>query len=161
MTVTVTSTQDGTGEGDETFTVSLLNAQGGAPLTAPISAAVNILNDDSAPPVGAFEFAVAQHSGGEASGNIIVEISRAGGSFGIASIDYQSSDGSATAPQDYTAVSGTVDFLDGEISHTVSIAIIDDMDYEGDEDFALTILNPLGGAALRSLTMTTPSRRRY
>lgn len=153
--IQVAINDDAVYEGDETFTVSLLNAQGGAPLTAPTSAAVNIMDDDPAPPVGAFEFGAAQYSGGEGSGNIIVEISRVGGSLGFASVDYQSSDGSATAPQDYTAVSGTVEFLDGAISHTVSIPITDDMDYEGDEDFALTILNPVGGATLGSLTTTT------
>ena len=153
--IQVVINDDGIYEGDESFTVSLLNVLGGAVLTAPNSAVVNIMDDDPAPPVGAFEFGAAQYSASEDSGNLIVEISRIGGSFGTASIDFQSTNGTAVAPQDYTAVSGTVEFLDGESSHTVSIPIFDDIDYEGDEDFTLAIQNPTGGATLGTLTTTT------
>ena len=55
----------------------------------------------------------------------------------------------ATAGADYDSTSGTtLTFLDGETSRSFAVAINDDADYEGDEDFTVALGNPGGGASL-------------
>ena len=62
-------------------------------------------------------------------------------------VDYATSDGTATAGEDYTAVSGTLTFALGETTKTVSVPIIDDSVSETDETFTLT-LSSVSGALL-------------
>ncbi len=65
-----------------------------------------------------------------------------------ATVDYETSDGTATAGSDYTAASGTLTFAAGETSKTVSVAIPDDDDDEDIEEFWLTLSNPSANARL-------------
>ena len=66
-------------------------------------------------------------------------------------VDYATSGGTATAGDDFTAVSGTLAFGANETSKTVSVATTDDSDAEEDETFTLTLSSPanatLGNAA--------------
>ena len=62
-------------------------------------------------------------------------------------VDYATSDGTATAGDDYTAASGTLTFEAGETSKTVSVAIVDDGVDDGGETFTLTLSNPSGAGA--------------
>jgi len=57
------------------------------------------------------------------------------------SVSYVTSNGSATAGSDYTAVSGTLTFTSGETEKTVTVPITDDTIYEGDETFYVTLSN--------------------
>ncbi len=62
------------------------------------------------------------------------------------SVDVASSDGSATAPADYTAVPlTTLTFNPGETSKTVNVSLVDDALAEGDETFTLTLSNAVNG----------------
>ena len=59
-------------------------------------------------------------------------------------VDYATADGSAEAGNDYTATSGTLSFSAGETRKTISVAISDDTDNEGDETFTVTLSNAAG-----------------
>ena len=75
-------------------------------------------------------------------------------------IDYATSDGTATAGVDYTATSGTLRFSAGTSTKTVSIAIADDSENESDETFTVTLSNPWGAnLGTRSATGTIRNRR--
>jgi hypothetical protein len=78
----------------------------------------------------------------------MVTVNRIGGSAGAVSVDYASTDNTALAGLDYTAASGTVSFADGETSQIFAVTILGDTLFEGDEDFDLTLSNPIGGAGL-------------
>jgi hypothetical protein len=83
-------------------------------------------------------------------------VTRTGGSVGPATVDYATSDGTATQKGDYTIKRGTLKFADGETSKIISVPIIDDVYVEGDETFSVTLSNPTGaGASLGTQTTTS------
>ena len=57
-------------------------------------------------------------------------------------VDWATSDGTATAGEDYTAASGTLVFEVGDTSKTIRVALTDDTATEGDETFTVTLSNP-------------------
>ena len=57
-------------------------------------------------------------------------------------VDYATSDGTAAAGSDYTATSGTLTFVAGEVAKTVSVAVLDDVHDEASETLTLTLSNP-------------------
>ena len=60
-------------------------------------------------------------------------------------VDYATSDGSAKAGEDYTAVSGTLTFAAGETAaKTVRVTVLDDAHDEGEETLSLKLSNPQG-----------------
>ena len=63
------------------------------------------------------------------------------GSLTTQTVDYATSDGSATAGSDYTATSGTLTFTTGQTSKTIPVPLIDDALNEADETFTLTLSN--------------------
>lgn len=62
-------------------------------------------------------------------------------------VDYATSDGTATAGADYTSTSGTLTLAAGATEGTVSVPVLDDSINEGSESFTLTLSNPSGGNA--------------
>ena len=94
-------------------------------------------------PVG---IAVADARVEEAEGAVLgfaVTLSRAASEQ--VTVDYATTDGTATAGVDYTAASGTLSFAAGERSKTVSVAVLDDEHHEGTETLTLRLSNPSGG----------------
>jgi uncharacterized repeat protein (TIGR01451 family) len=69
-------------------------------------------------------------------------------------VDYATSDGSATVGDDYTAASGTLTFTPGITEQTFTVLIIDDGLDEADETLALSLSNP-GNAALGAVYLAT------
>ena len=68
-------------------------------------------------------------------------------------VDYATSDGTATAGADYTAMSGMLTFAAGETAKTVSVPVLDDAHDEGTETLTLTLSNARG-ALLDAATAT-------
>lgn len=60
-------------------------------------------------------------------------------------VDYATQDGTATAPSDYTAVSGKLTFAPGESSKTVTVPIRDEIADNPAENFRLVLSAPSGG----------------
>ena len=59
-------------------------------------------------------------------------------------VDYATSDETATAGSDYTSTSGTLTFASGETSKTVSVPVLDDAHDDGGETLTFTLSNPSG-----------------
>ena len=76
----------------------------------------------------------------ESSGTATITVVRSEGSDGPASIDYTTVDNSATA-EDYTPTSGTIAFLEGETSKTITVPIFNDTLSEGIEAFNVSLNN--------------------
>ena len=76
-------------------------------------------------------------------------------------VDYATSDGTATAGSDYTAASGTLSFAPGETEKTVSVPVLDDGHDEGSETLTLTLSNASGayledGTAMGTINNSDP-----
>ncbi|SIO60832.1 Calx-beta domain-containing protein [Singulisphaera sp. GP187] len=82
----------------------------------------------------------------EGAASATITITRNGGSGGTASIKFATSDGTATAGADYTAISGRIFFNPGETTKTVTIPITDDQLVEANETILLTLSEPTNGA---------------
>lgn len=145
---TVAVLDDSLYEGDENFSISLNNPQGGATLGALQNAQAVLLDDDPAPQHGTLALSASNYSLSEGGISVQFTVLRSAGSDGVVTVNYATADGSATAGSDYTAAAGTLTLLDGQASVNFSIAIIDDSEFEGDENFGVALSNPGGGATL-------------
>ena len=147
-TITIPVIDDVVYEGDEAFTVGLSNAGGGATLGTQVTTSVTITEDDTPPSAGTLQFSGPDFGVAENAGPAVITVTRTGGSDGAVSVDYATSDGSASAGNDYTVASGTLNFADGQVNDTFNVAILDDQDYEGDETLTLSLSNPTNSATL-------------
>jgi hypothetical protein len=96
-------------------------------------------------PAPTVAFNSASYAVDEDGGSVNITVTRAGASNGTVSVDWATSNGSATAGSDYTAGSGTLNFSSGQTSKTFSVSISNDGSYEGDETVNLTLSNASGG----------------
>jgi chitinase len=71
-------------------------------------------------------------------------ISLSAAASGSVSVNYGTADGTATAPSDYAASSGTVTFAAGETSKTVTVSVHGDTSVEPNETFAVDLSSPDG-----------------
>jgi hypothetical protein len=134
--------------GQRTVNLTLSSAGGGATLGSPASAVLTITDNDSA---GALQFSAGSFSADETSGLAVITVARSGGSVGAVSALVYTSNGTATAGTDYTAVSQTVSWADGDSSpKTVTVPILDDggANPEGNQTINLALSNPTDGATL-------------
>jgi fibro-slime domain-containing protein/uncharacterized repeat protein (TIGR01451 family) len=98
---------------------------------------------------GTIQLAAAAQSIGEAAGQALVTATRTGGSDGRVTVDYAAAAGSATAGQDFTPVTGTLVWEDGDDTpKTFAVPILDDTIVEPNETVLLQLQNPGGGAGL-------------
>ncbi|WP_254508368.1 Calx-beta domain-containing protein [Anatilimnocola floriformis] len=114
-----------------------------------------LTSSDSAGQPGSLQFSASNFTVNEAQGTATITVSRSGGSTGAVSVNYATSNGTATAGSDYTATSGVLNFGAGEITKTFVIPIINDTAVEVAETVTLTLSNPTGGASLASPSTAT------
>ncbi len=92
----------------------------------------------------------------ESGSAINLIVTRTGGSVGAATVDYATSDGTATQKTDYTIKLGTLSFADGETSKILQVPIVNDVFVEGDQTFTVTLSNVTGtGVSLDSNSSAT------
>jgi uncharacterized repeat protein (TIGR01451 family) len=146
-TFTVGIVNDTLAEGNESGYLLLSNPTGGARLGARPNATLTITDNDV--PTSGFRFSATSYTASE-SGNKSITISRTG-TTAAQSVTFKTSDGTASAGTDYTAVSTVVSFAVGEGSKTVSIPILTDTIPERNETVNLTLSNPTGGGTLGTM----------
>jgi MYXO-CTERM domain-containing protein len=104
---------------------------------------------------GSLECSVAEASVAENAGNVIVTVTRTGGTDGDVTVDYETGDGTATAPDDYTNTTGTLQWSQGDgAPKTIQVAVADDSRAESNETFVVHVSNA-SSAALGTVTTTT------
>ena len=68
-----------------------------------------------------------------------------------ATVDWATAGGTATAPADYTAATGTLTFGAGETTQTIVVVVADDGVTESPEDFQVTLSNPTNATIARAV----------
>jgi hypothetical protein len=107
----------------------------------------------SAPVPTGVQVASESYTGFEGSSNLQITVTRNGDNTITSTVDYTTSDETATAGSDYNAASGTLTFAPGELSKTINLSTIDDSIWEGpSETFRLTLSNPSAGTTLNQAT---------
>ncbi len=136
--------QDTRAEGNETFTVDLLNPRGGAtlPVTAALgrSATVTIVDDESA-----FQFSTPTFTVIEGTANAVITVLRTGPLVGQATVNYTATPGTAVAGLDFNPVSGTLTFPANTPSKTFSVPILNDTLLDSNRSVMLGLNTPTGG----------------
>ena len=100
------------------------------------------------------QFDNSAYSALESSGSATITVTKTGSD--AATIAYATENGTATAGQDYTATSGTLNFGASETSKTFSVPILDDAAIEGNETFHVVLSIPAG--ATTPVALGSPSR---
>ena len=144
----ITVSPDGTGQ----VTISLPDNQtcgtGGAPCseTPDGKGRVPLANSPTTTVPGPVLISVGSANGTEGVGNTVsFEVSLSRAPAGTLTVAYTTSDDTAVAGSDYTAVSGTLTFQPGEQSQTITVDLVNDDQAEQDETFDLTLSDPAGG----------------
>jgi len=127
-------------ESDRTFSINLFNPTGGAQLIPPSSARVTITND-----VSGISFSSSDYRVNENGGAATITVFRTGYTNSIVAVDYAT----ANTPQagiNYSSVSGTFTFTNGQTVKTFSVPVIDDGVLNGDVLVPLSLGNLVGNA---------------
>lgn len=107
-------------------------------------AAVDIGAFEAPPPPGTIQFSSAAYAVPENAGPARITLTRTGGTAGEIAVRFTTSDGTATAGADYTAVDRIVVWGDGDGNpKQVEVPVLDDADPEPDETVDLSIVEVL------------------
>ncbi|HEV7763890.1 MAG TPA: Calx-beta domain-containing protein [Thermoanaerobaculia bacterium] len=142
--ITVAIATDATNEIDEGFTVVLSGATIATITTA--TGTGTIQNDDAAPTL-----AIDNVSQTEGNTSLAFTVTLVGATEQIVTVDYATANGTAIAPGDYTATSGTLTFPPGTLTQPIAVPIVGDSVNESDELFTVA----LSGATIAAITTAT------
>ena len=98
------------------------------------------------------QFSQARYIVSESAGRLTLPVYRLGDSASDVSVDYATSNLTATAGVKYVAVSGTLNFNAGETNRTISVPILNDGAREPSQTFLVSLANPTGGAILGTMS---------
>ncbi len=149
-TINISVSGDTAIEPDETFAVSL-----SAPTNATLSRAVatgTILNNDF-PALSISDIRVLEGNNGTTNAAFAVTLSAV--SSQPVTVTYATANGSAVAPSDYTAATGTLTFAPGVTSQTINVSVAGDTVIEPDETFTVTLSAPTKAALGRATATGT------
>ena len=124
-------------EADERFLIGLQNLSN-AEIGSIIQ--VTILDDDATPGVSVSDTSVTEGNAGTTNAVFNLTLSAASGR--TARVRFDTTAGTATAGQDFTATNGFVTFLPGETTKTVAVAVVGDTTSEPDESFFVNLSVP-------------------
>ncbi len=97
---------------------------------------------------GQLQFSAPTYSVAEDGGTATIFVDRVGGVDGPVSVNYTTTPGTGQANVDYTPVSGSLFFADGQTTASFTIPILDNANANGNKTVNLLLLNPVGGAML-------------
>jgi hypothetical protein len=93
------------------------------------------------------------NEGNSGTANASFPVTLSAASAATVTVQYTTTNGTATAGSDYTATSGTLTFTPGQTSKTINVPIVGDTTVEPDETFTVTLSTPTN-ATLGTATAT-------
>jgi hypothetical protein len=135
-TITILVNGDPVDEANETFFVNLFHV-----VEATVSdgiAKASISDDDAPPTVSISDVTIVEGNSGSKTAVLTLTLSAPSGL--IVKLNYQTADGTATTPDDYTAKTGTVSFAAGIVSRTITVSVRGDVVDEADEKLFVNFL---------------------
>jgi len=127
-------------EGDETLTVTL-----SAPFNADLGTAIatgTITNDDAGPKLTVTDAIAVEGNTGTTA--LAFTVTTTPTSLSDITVDYATTDGTATAGSDYASASGTLTVPAGHVSGVITVTVNGDRSWEPNETLGLTLSNPVG-----------------
>ncbi|MBI3331612.1 S-layer homology domain-containing protein [Candidatus Peregrinibacteria bacterium] len=156
-TFTIPIGDDTATEGTESITIQLHNVKGGAILSTPSSAQLNIVDNETTSTSAAgtsassagheVAFNAASYAVAENGGTIAVTLKRSGGT-GPVTVNYTLTNGSAVLGSEYSTTNGSVTFEGSDTLKTFPVAVIDDSAIDGNKTLTMALGSPTGGAKL-------------
>ncbi|MCA1618171.1 MAG: DUF4214 domain-containing protein [Acidobacteria bacterium] len=144
-TVTINVTGEALFEANETFNVTLSSATGGATISDNAGLGT-ITNDDTAPSFTISDATVTEGNSGTVNATFTVTLSAPSGV--AASVSYATTSAGGTATEgsgnDYTAASGTLNFVPGDTSETFTVTVRGETTFENNETFFVNLTSPSG-----------------
>jgi glucose/arabinose dehydrogenase len=144
QTINVTINGDTTFEPNETFNVNLTS-----PANATISDSQGvgtITNDDTQPTISINDVSVNEGDSGTSTATFTVSLSNA--SSQTITVNYATSNGTATAGNEYVAMNGTLTFTPGQTTQSVNVTINGDIFNEPSVTFNVDLTSPSNATIL-------------
>jgi PKD repeat protein len=133
-------------ENDETVMLTLSSATGTSSLGEQTTAVLTIIDDDQPPGITIND--VSATEGNSSTTNVVFTAMLLAPSSLTVTVNYQTTNGTATAPSDYQAITSTqLIFLPGETTKNITVLVNGDILIEADETFLID----LSGAANATL----------
>ncbi len=132
-TFTVLVNGDTLNEPSETFFVNVTNVAGA--IVGDGQGVGTITNDDPLPSLSIDDVTVIEGNAGTVNAVFTVTLSAASGQ--AVSVNYATADGTAVAPGDYTANTGTLNFTPGQLTRTITVLVNGDITPEANETFTV------------------------
>ncbi len=142
-------TNDTFHESTESFTLTASVTAGNTANSSAIGTGT-IIDDDPVP-----SFTINDVTVNEAAGTATFTVTLNAVSGASATVDFATSDGTATAGNDYTATSGTLTFAAGTTSQTITVPILNDSLFENSESFQINLSNPTNATIADNLGIGT------
>src|SRR5206468_4333961 len=143
QTITVAVLGDVLDELDETILVNLTTATNAT--ISDSQSVVTILDDDAAPVLAINDVSVVEGNSGTT--NAVLTVSLSAASAQTVTVNYATANGTATAGTDYVSTNGTLTFLPGQTSQTISVSVLGDALAELDAPSLLDVL-PISNATI-------------
>src|SRR5207247_4758548 len=138
--ITLTAVQDAIDEVDETIIVDISTVTNG--IESGTQQVTAIITDDDGPTISINNVSVNEGNGGSTV-NTTFSVTLSAASPQSITVDYSTADGTATAPADYVAKSGTLTFpANSTTPQTITIVVNGDNIDEIDETFSVNISHP-------------------
>jgi len=132
---------------NETFNLTLSGPTGAAVLITPSSGTITISDNEFRPSVS-LPAAINVTEGDSGTTNVAIDVTMSNPSVQVVTVDYATSNLTASESTDYVAASGTVTIPAGSTSATINITIKGDTNVEANERFRVILSNPTNVTSL-------------
>ena len=137
------------------------NTSTGKPVNPPQALSALLQFWKSNNPPGAMQHAAPAASAVKNAGTATLSVTRTGGSVGPVSVNFSTANGTALAGTDYTAMSGTLSWADGDTApKTIAVPLLNNPVIAAGKTVSVTLASPvngsLGAQTVAVLTLTEP-----